>query len=120
MAQEFLLAMSRLRANELLKLKDAVIVTKAVDGDVKVTETISSNSRSLTSVVSCALVALSVMSVPLCVQVPLSVTMEPVLSRISKLPLSNRRSSVMTLTVSPVCGLTPSHENLSFTASMLM
>ena len=40
MAQEFLLAMSRLRANESLKLKDAVIVTKAPDGGVKVTETI--------------------------------------------------------------------------------
>jgi len=40
MAQEFLLAMSRLRANESLKLKDAVIVTKAPDGSVKVTETI--------------------------------------------------------------------------------
>lgn len=40
MAQEFLLAMSRLRANESLKLKDAVIVTKSPDGAVKVTETI--------------------------------------------------------------------------------
>jgi uncharacterized membrane protein len=40
MAQEFLLAMSRLRSNESLKLKDAVIVTKALDGGVKVTETI--------------------------------------------------------------------------------
>ena len=40
MAQEFLLAMSRLRANDSLKLKDAVIVTKHDDGGVKVTETI--------------------------------------------------------------------------------
>jgi len=40
MAQEFLLAMSRLRSNESLKLKDAVVVTKAPDGAVKVTETI--------------------------------------------------------------------------------
>jgi len=40
MAQEFLLAMSRLREEGSLKLKDAVIVTKAPDGGVKVTETI--------------------------------------------------------------------------------
>lgn len=40
MAQEFLLAMSRLRSNDSLKLKDAVIVTKNADGGVKVTETI--------------------------------------------------------------------------------
>jgi len=40
MAQEFLLAMSRLREEHSLKLKDAVIVTKAPDGGVKVTETI--------------------------------------------------------------------------------
>lgn len=39
-AQEFLLAMSRLRADGSLQLKDAVIVAKSVDGAVKVTETI--------------------------------------------------------------------------------
>lgn len=40
MAQEYLLAMSRLRSDGSLKLLDAVIVTKAEDGGVKVTETI--------------------------------------------------------------------------------
>lgn len=39
-AQEFLLAMGRLRSDGDLDLKDAVIVTKAEGGDVKVTETI--------------------------------------------------------------------------------
>jgi uncharacterized membrane protein len=40
MAQEYLLAMSRLRSDGSLKLLDAVIVTKTKDGAVKVTETI--------------------------------------------------------------------------------
>lgn len=40
MAQEYLLAMSRLRTDGSLTLKDAVIVSKTEDGDVKVTETI--------------------------------------------------------------------------------
>lgn len=40
MAQEYLLAMSRLRTDGSLKLKDAVIVAKTADGGVKVTETI--------------------------------------------------------------------------------
>lgn len=40
MAQEYLMAMGRLRSDGALKLKDAVIVTKELDGDVKVTETI--------------------------------------------------------------------------------
>ena len=40
MAQEYLLAMSRLRSDGSLKLKDAVIVTKDDSGHVKVTETI--------------------------------------------------------------------------------
>lgn len=39
-AQEFLLAMSRLRSDGSLQLKDAVVVTKSDDGAVKVTETI--------------------------------------------------------------------------------
>ena len=39
-AQEFLLAMSRLRADGSLRLKDAVIVAKTEGGDIKVTETI--------------------------------------------------------------------------------
>jgi uncharacterized membrane protein len=39
-AQEYLIAMSRLRSDGSLKLKDAVIVTKTLAGDVKVTETI--------------------------------------------------------------------------------
>ena len=40
MAQEYLMAMSRLRSDGSLRLKDAVVVTKADDGAVKVTETI--------------------------------------------------------------------------------
>lgn len=40
LAQEYLLAMSRLRSDGSLKLKDAVVVTKSDNGDVKVTETI--------------------------------------------------------------------------------
>jgi uncharacterized membrane protein len=40
MAQEYLMAMSRLRAEGSLRLKDAVIVEKHDNGDVKVTETI--------------------------------------------------------------------------------
>lgn len=40
MAQEYLLAMSRLRSDGSLKLLDAVIVAKTEDGAVKVTETI--------------------------------------------------------------------------------
>ena len=40
LAQEYLMAMSRLRSNGSLKLKDAVIVEKMKNGDVKVTETI--------------------------------------------------------------------------------
>jgi uncharacterized membrane protein len=40
MAQEYLLAMSRLRSDGSLKLLDAVIVTKTKAGAVKVTETI--------------------------------------------------------------------------------
>jgi uncharacterized membrane protein len=40
MAQEYLLAMGRLRTDGSLKLLDAVIVAKTVDGAVKVTETI--------------------------------------------------------------------------------
>ena len=40
MAQEYLMAMSRLRSEGSLKLKDAVIVEKNEDGGVKVTETI--------------------------------------------------------------------------------
>lgn len=40
MAQEYLMAMSRLRSDGSLRLKDAVIVEKRDDGDVKVTETI--------------------------------------------------------------------------------
>lgn len=39
-AQEFLMAMGRLRSDGSLRLKDAVIVTKSNDGAVKVTETI--------------------------------------------------------------------------------
>ncbi|NNE11403.1 MAG: DUF1269 domain-containing protein [Ilumatobacter sp.] len=39
-AQEYLIAMSRLRSDGSLQLKDAVIVTKDADGDIKVTETI--------------------------------------------------------------------------------
>lgn len=39
-AQEYLMAMGRLRSDGSLKLKDAVIVNKAADGGVKVTETI--------------------------------------------------------------------------------
>jgi len=40
MAQEYLMAMSRLRSDGALRLKDAVIVEKRDNGDVKVTETI--------------------------------------------------------------------------------
>jgi uncharacterized membrane protein len=40
MAQEYLMAMSRLRSDGSLRLKDAVIVEKRENGDVKVTETI--------------------------------------------------------------------------------
>lgn len=40
MAQEYLMAMSRLRSEGSLRLKDAVIVEKHDNGDVKVTETI--------------------------------------------------------------------------------
>ena len=40
MAQEYLMAMSRLRSDGSLRLKDAVIVEKRDNGDVKVTETI--------------------------------------------------------------------------------
>ncbi len=40
MAQEYLMAMSRLRSEGSLRLKDAVIVEKRENGDVKVTETI--------------------------------------------------------------------------------
>jgi uncharacterized membrane protein len=40
MAQEYLMAMSRLRSEGSLRLKDAVIVEKRDNGDVKVTETI--------------------------------------------------------------------------------
>lgn len=40
MAQEYLMAMSRLRTEGSLRLKDAVIVEKRDNGDVKVTETI--------------------------------------------------------------------------------
>lgn len=40
LAQEYLLAMSRLRSEGSLRLKDAVIVTKNDQGTVKVTETI--------------------------------------------------------------------------------
>lgn len=39
-AQEFLMAMGRLRSDGSLRLKDAVIVTKSAEGAVKVTETI--------------------------------------------------------------------------------
>lgn len=39
-AQEFLMAMGRLRSDGSMRLKDAVIVTKSADGGVKVTETI--------------------------------------------------------------------------------
>jgi uncharacterized membrane protein len=40
MAQEYLMAMSRLRSEGSLRLKDAVIVEKRDNGEVKVTETI--------------------------------------------------------------------------------
>lgn len=40
LAQEYLMAMSRLRSDGSLKLKDAVVVEKTDRGDVKVTETI--------------------------------------------------------------------------------
>lgn len=40
LAQEYLMAMSRLRSDGSLKLKDAVIVEKTLNGDVKVRETI--------------------------------------------------------------------------------
>ena len=40
LAREYLMAMSRLRTDGSLRLKDAVIVEKADDGHVKVTETI--------------------------------------------------------------------------------
>lgn len=40
LAQEYLMAMARLRSGGSLELKDAVIVEKTLDGDVKVTETI--------------------------------------------------------------------------------
>ena len=40
LAQEYLMAMARLRSEGSLKLKDAVVVEKNLDGHVKVTETI--------------------------------------------------------------------------------